>query len=132
MPVAGSKAAVKRLAEALNQGNVAAIAKMFPATLNREVRSAHKMAHTALPDLQFKIEDTIAAGDKVVIRWSAHATHKGDADIPRLGHIRATGKQISVTGITILLIKNDEIIETWGESSELDALEQIGRLPKLR
>ena len=34
--------------------------------------------HTAFPDLHFTIEEVIAEGDKVVVRWSLHGTHRGD------------------------------------------------------
>jgi predicted ester cyclase len=32
----------------------------------------------AIPDVHFTIEDMIAEGDKVVTRWLAKGTHKGD------------------------------------------------------
>src|SRR3712207_4503053 len=31
----------------------------------------------AFPDVHYTVEDTVASGDKVVIRWSATATHGG-------------------------------------------------------
>ena len=36
------------------------------------------MIRTAFPDLHCTLEDMIAEGDKVVLRWSGRATHQGD------------------------------------------------------
>jgi len=36
------------------------------------------MFRTAFPDAQFRIDDQIAEGDKVVNRWTGSGTHKGE------------------------------------------------------
>ncbi|MGZ5561813.1 MAG: ester cyclase, partial [Halobacteriota archaeon] len=38
---------------------------------------ASAIYRTAFPDAEIAVEDTIAEADKVVIRWSGSATHKG-------------------------------------------------------
>jgi len=46
---------------------------------------ASAVCRTAFPDAKIVVEDTIAEADKVVIRQSGHATHKGPfLDIPPL------------------------------------------------
>src|SRR5215216_1498994 len=50
----------------------------------------------AFPDVHFTIEEQIAEGDKVVTRWSAHGTNKGEL----LG-MPATDKSSTVTGIAV-------------------------------
>ena len=35
-------------------------------------------AHASFPDLHFTVEDLIAEGDKVVMRWQAVGTHEGE------------------------------------------------------
>src|SRR5687768_17865495 len=47
----------------------------------------------AYPDLHVHIEDTLAEGDKLMTRWSAHGTHAGE-----LMGIPPTGKKVSVGG----------------------------------
>ena len=96
-----------------------------------KVEDLHRTARTALPDLQLTIDDTIAERDKVVIRWRAEGTHKGAGRHHLLGAVKASNRRLSVTGITILQIKDGKVVETWGETSELDALTQMGKLPKL-
>ena len=50
----------------------------------------------AFPDGQWTVEDLIAEGDKVVIRWKMDATHEHE-----------------FRGITILRIANGKIVERW-------------------
>src|SRR3954467_2507269 len=50
----------------------------------------------AFGDLAIEHVDTLAAGDKVAIRWTAQATHQGDF----LG-VPATGKQLQMHGLDL-------------------------------
>ena len=81
----------------------------------------------AFPDIAFAIEDQIVDGDRVVTRWTAHATHTGEF----LG-IPPTGRQGSVTGITIDRIANGMIVECWTNADELGLLHQLGVVPAPR
>jgi steroid delta-isomerase-like uncharacterized protein len=80
---------------------------------------------SAFPDLTIRVDDQIAEGDKVVTRWSATGTHQGEL----LG-IPATGKQASVTGITIDRIVNGKIAESWNNWDTLGLLQQLGVVPE--
>jgi hypothetical protein len=42
-------------------------------------REWHAMERTAFPDNNFDVEDVIAEGDKVVLRWHFRGTHLGDS-----------------------------------------------------
>ncbi|MGQ0604722.1 MAG: ester cyclase [Anaerolineales bacterium] len=44
---------------------------------------------TAFPDPKFDLDDVIAEGDKVVVRWTFHGTHSG-----LFGPFPATGKSL--------------------------------------
>jgi predicted ester cyclase len=66
------------------------------------VKQFYAMANSASPDIQFTIEDIVAEGDKVVYRYTARATHKGDF----MG-IGASGKQVTVNGTVISPVVND-------------------------
>jgi steroid delta-isomerase-like uncharacterized protein len=81
---------------------------------------------SAFPDLQTRTEEQIAEGDRVVTRWSARGTHRG----PLLG-IDATGKEASVTGITIDRIENGKVVETWSNWDTLGLLQQLGVVPAM-
>ncbi len=76
------------------------------------------MLLTAFPDLHVTIEDMIGEGDRVVVRFTYGGTHKGDF----MG-IPPTGKQVAVTGISIMRVANGKFLEEWINS---DLMQQIG------
>lgn len=82
--------------------------------------------HTAFPEAHFTVEDVIAEGDTAALRWSARATNKGE-----LMGIAPTGKEVTVTGITITLISHGKSVESWGEFDAFGMLQQIGVIPKM-
>jgi steroid delta-isomerase-like uncharacterized protein len=84
------------------------------------------MTSVAFPDLRFTIEDLIAEGDKVVYRYSATGTHKGD-----LSGIAATGKTVTITGMVISRILNGKVQEDWEQTDMLGLMQQLGVVPKL-
>jgi len=78
----------------------------------------------ALPDLRVTIDDMIAEGDKVVVRFTSRATHQGD-----LMGIPATGKPMTTTTITILRFAHGKIAEDWVETDMLGMMRQLGVIP---
>jgi steroid delta-isomerase-like uncharacterized protein len=81
---------------------------------------------SAFPDVQITVEDLIAEGDKVVMRYSWRGTHQGEL----LG-IPATGKQVVGSGINILRVANGKIAEQWGSPDDLGLLQQLGVVPQI-
>jgi steroid delta-isomerase-like uncharacterized protein len=78
----------------------------------------------AFSDLQIKVEDQIAEGDKVVTRWTAVGTQDGD-----LPGLPASGRSSTVTGMTIDRIEDGKIVESWGNWDTLGMLQQLGAVP---
>jgi steroid delta-isomerase-like uncharacterized protein len=77
-------------------------------------------------DLHFTIEDMIAEKGKVVASWTFSATHKGEfMEIP------ATGKKVSVEGITIHHITNGKILDSYARWDALGLLRQLGQTSPL-
>lgn len=91
----------------------------------KEFISFVEQIRAAFPDIHVEVEDAFGADDKVVLRWSARMTHRGDG----LG-IPATGKQIRLTGITIVRIVNGRIVAGWDNWDQLGMLQQIGAYTK--
>lgn len=81
---------------------------------------------SAFPDLHVTIEQQIAEGEYVTTRWSARGTHEGDL----LG-IAPTGKQATVTGITIDRIVDGRFTESWTNWDTFGLLQQLGVVPAL-
>jgi steroid delta-isomerase-like uncharacterized protein len=79
----------------------------------------------AFPDARSTVEDQLAEGDKVVTRWRARGTHRGE-----LGPVPATGRQFVIEGVTIERIAGGRIAEVWVARDELGLLHQLGLAPR--
>jgi steroid delta-isomerase-like uncharacterized protein len=75
----------------------------------------------AFPDINIVVEDAFGAEDKVVLRWSATMTHRGD----HLG-MPASGQRVRIAGMSIARIRDKQIIEGWDNWDQLGMLKQIG------
>ncbi len=142
MSTEDNKALVRRaIEEGWNQGNVALIDELdapnfihhdpdFP---NFQTREDYKQwvteARNAFPDLHLTIDDMIAEGDKVVTRWTFRGTNTGDMVSPM--HIPATGKQVTVTGITIDRFANSKFVEDWHQGDIMGFMQQLGLVPAM-
>jgi predicted ester cyclase len=84
------------------------------------MKAAYRMFVNGSPGTH-RIEDMIAAGDRVVVRVSARGTHSGE-----LFGMPATGREFTTTGIAILRLANGRIVERWGEVDLLGVLIQLG------
>jgi predicted ester cyclase len=118
-----NKVVLHRLAEEFNKRNFAAIDEVFSPNFvlhdanqpnwPRGFEGAHKMFTAMLaaaPDLQVTIEDSVAEGDKVVVRWTFRGTHTG---VSATG-AAPTGEPITVLAIGIYRLVAGKIEEDWG------------------
>ena len=84
---------------------------------------------TAAPDLHCAIDEVIASGDKVVLRWTTRATHTGAPLQTPLGEVMPAGRQTAVSGVNVLHIADGRIAEEWSYWDEVAWLQQLGALP---
>jgi steroid delta-isomerase-like uncharacterized protein len=89
-------------------------------------KHAIAMYRTVFPDLRFTMEEMIAEGDRVVVRWTTRGTHRGV-----LMGIPPTGKQVVVTGISILRMAHRKIAEHRLNWDTLGMLQQLGVVPPI-
>jgi steroid delta-isomerase-like uncharacterized protein len=75
----------------------------------------------AFPDFHRTMEDVVAEGDKVVARYTATGTHRGDF----MG-VPATGKKVKFAWITIYRVAERKIAEEWLVADDLALLQQLG------
>ncbi len=75
----------------------------------------------ALPDLCLRVEDTVAQGDQVVVRWSASGSHHGKG----MG-CEPTGTAVRFWGMTWVRFHDGKMVEGW------DAWDLNGLLRQLR
>ena len=121
--------------EILTKRNLTAFAEIFapdfqcyttegPAVNLEQYKQAVNLTHLAFPDLQIAIADQIAAGDKVVTRWTGTGTHQGNF----LG-FPPTGKQFTISAIHIHQISSGRIVGLWEAINLHLILFQLGVLP---
>lgn len=135
-----NKALVRRaFVEIFNKGNLAVAEELFaasyvahdpanPSTVRGPdfVKQDATIYRTAFPDLQITIEEQIAEGDRVVTRWTARGTHRGE-----LMGIAPTGKQMAITGISISRIAGGKGVEGWDNWDTLGMMQQLGVIPQM-
>jgi len=78
----------------------------------------------AFPDLQFSVDDLFAEGDRVAWRWTMTGTHNGS-----LGPFPASGKPVSLPGISLFRLRGGKIVEDKVRADILGLLQQIGVVP---
>ena len=79
---------------------------------------------SALYDVSVAVKVVAESGDLVVTRWRGRAVHRGDL----LG-FSATGRRLTVSGITIFRLRNGVIVDEWTEFDALGLIKQL-RQPK--
>ncbi len=88
------------------------------------VRAFFSMLFVGFPDAQTTILDTIAEGDKVVLRATIEGTHTG----PFIG-IAPTGRHAKWSFIDIYRIADGKIVEHWVETDQMNLMQQLGLVP---
>jgi steroid delta-isomerase-like uncharacterized protein len=68
----------------------------------------HRSFCGAFPDIHVEIEEIVAEGDRVAIRWRTSMTHQGD----HLG-IPASGKSASLAGSSFIIVEGNQIVAGW-------------------
>ncbi len=81
--------------------------------------------HRVLPDIHFTVDEIIAEGNTVVVRWTAHGTHHGDWATP-IGTVPASGKATVTPGTSTYHLRYGKIIWDANHIDFLSTLQQIG------
>ncbi len=132
MSTEGNVAVIQRYYDVLNNNDAAGIDEVIaPDAVFREpgrllegraaLRQRLADFHTAFPDLHCAIDDLVAGGDKVAVRWTLTGTHRG-----AFGAFPPTGKPVTLSGIGILRVENGMMAEAWGCFDTLGAMQQFG------
>ena len=120
MSIEENKAIERRFFEAMNQRSTAAIEQILGANFVdntpgpgatpdlKGYKQFFATAFTAFPDFHSDIEDMVAEGDKIVTRFTARGTHKGE-----WAGIAPTGKKITIPGMGLHRIAGGKIVENW-------------------
>ena len=88
------------------------------------VREFIERYRSAFGGARLTIDDQVAEGAKVATRWTASGTHTGE-----IAGIGPTGKDITVSGLTISRFAGGKIVEQWTTWDTLGMLIQLGVVP---
>jgi steroid delta-isomerase-like uncharacterized protein len=88
-------------------------------------KEGHASWHRMLPDMYFTIEDMIAEGETVVVRWTARGTHQGDWQTD-IGTIPASGKATTTSGTSSYYLCDGKIIRDVNHIDFVSLMAQIG------
>ena len=133
-----NKAIMQRVEEFWNTGNLAIADEIFasdfvwhnpviPDSVNLESYKGFIVVvlHTEFPDFHLTVEDMVAEGDKVVMRWTATGTHLGEGAFGP-----PTGRQVTFTGMTISRFADGKIVESWWAYDILGMMQQLTAPPE--
>lgn len=139
MEAGHNKEIVRRYQEACNRNDLGALDQLVAADVISHNaapglppgleggKMAHRATLAAFPDLHYHIEDLIAEGDRVAMRFRLHCTHKGEF----MG-LPPTGKEITLDGISIFRLEGGKIVEHWAVQDGLRLVTLLGLFPPPR
>jgi steroid delta-isomerase-like uncharacterized protein len=132
-----NKALYRRfIEEGFNQGRLATLDEVLaPTYINHDappgsppgrdgVKQIIMQFRAAFPDLQIELDAQAAEGDLVASRSTLRGTNSG----PIFG-VPATGRQVSMTGLTMVRVVDGRIHESWVKNDTLGLLQQLGVSP---
>jgi steroid delta-isomerase-like uncharacterized protein len=90
-----------------------------------EVKQTIAAYRDAFPDIEIRVDEIFAAGDRVVIRW----TGTGTFEHPLMGQQPTGEKGDPIRGISIDRFEDGKIAESWGQWDTLQFMRNIGAIP---
>jgi steroid delta-isomerase-like uncharacterized protein len=88
------------------------------------VRQFVRRWHTAFPDVSVTVDLLVADGERAAVRWTSRGHHLG----PILG-LAPSGRYVTVSGITVLAVRDGRITDSWQQWAVLSLLDQAGPAP---
>lgn len=135
-----TKAVIRRQEAALNAGRVDAGLDLFtdPCLYNGQpisrqvIQQLRTILWSAVPNVRWILEQMIAEGEWVAVRWTMRGTHTGDFAHPTMGSAPASGNSIAVTYLDHYRIVDGQIAEAWEVRDGLSLQQQFGVIPAPR
>ncbi len=88
------------------------------------IRGLWEVFLAAFPDLHSTVDEVIAKGDKLVLRWTIQGTHTGEF----LG-TPASNKPMTLPITEVFRIADGQLVEAWDQWDRLHLMEQIDAIP---
>jgi|DewCreStandDraft_1066081.scaffolds.fasta_scaffold01472_9 steroid delta-isomerase-like uncharacterized protein len=97
-----------------------------PQTGRSGIRRAALRYMAAFPDLHLRADELIIEGDRVAVMWTARGTHRG-----MLMSIPPSGRTVEVRGISMLTVRESQIVRAFTLWDVAGLLRALGLLPEL-
>lgn len=128
MNVQRNEVALKRAVDAWNSGDVDSYMELYAENIKlhagtydfphqKAVEGMYKSMHAATSDLRLHIHETFGDGERLAVRYTVTGTHTGE-----LMGIPPTGREFSITGITIMHFEDGRVIERWDTDDSAEVL----------
>jgi predicted ester cyclase len=127
-----------KVLEIWNQGNLALIPEVYAADCvatsssspapfvgHEGIKQWIESTRAMMPDLVMAFPEVVAVPGKVVTVWTLTATQTGPVATPG-GMMPATGKKISVSGMSIDYLKEGKFVKEMVVNNVLDMMMQLG------
>ncbi|MGH2739859.1 MAG: ester cyclase [Actinomycetota bacterium] len=126
-----NEAELMRAVEAWNSGDVDSYMELYAKNIKlhagtydfpdrKAVESMYKGFHAATTDLRLEIHETFGQADTLAARYSVTGTHTGE-----LMGMPPTGREISMTGITIMHFEDRRVVERWDSDDSAEVLSRL-------
>jgi len=84
------------------------------------IKSEVASHRTAFPDWTERVDDIIAEGDRVVIRFTSTGTQKGE-----FAGVAPSGKKVTIHEAAIYRLADGKIVEQWGFPDSQSLMQQL-------
>jgi steroid delta-isomerase-like uncharacterized protein len=126
-----NEAALMRAVQAWNAGDVDSYMELYADNIKlhagtydfpdkKAVEGMYKEFHAATSDLRLDIHETFGDGDRLAVRYTVNGIHTGE-----LMGIPPTGREISMTGITIMHFEDGRVVERWDSDDSAEVLSRL-------
>lgn len=82
----------------------------------------HVRMRGTYPDLHYRVDELVACGERVTLRWTATGTQRGSL----WGLIPPTGRTVRWSGLHLVAIRGGQIHEIWAAANVVEVLQQLG------
>lgn len=84
------------------------------------IKATDRLLRAAFPDLHVTLDDMIAEGDRVGVRWSMRGTHRG-----AFMGVPATERRVCLQACVIFRIEDGHLAELWPVIDHAALLQQL-------
>jgi predicted ester cyclase len=85
------------------------------------VKEWHRSTRESFPDLRYVVDEIVAEGKRVALRWTATGTQRG-----QFGPIPPTGKVANYAGVHFLTVEDDRVTDLWSINDTFGKVLQLG------